>query len=238
MHINCIASRRRADAIMDVKNQKIFRNKKYIYELIEEGEHECQDFKFAITDSRKIARSIAAFANNKGGRLLVGVKDNGMVAGIRNDEEIYMIEQAAERYCKPAQSVEQTLYCVDGKYVLKVDIPSFGKMPVLAQDDNGKWQVYYRVADENVQAPDLFRRMLAATPNDEVLVRFTDAQRWLLQFISKNEVVTLDEIALSGKLSRETIEESVVRLCKMELLTFCYHSGEWKLKIVDSSMSQ
>lgn len=238
MHINCIASRRRADAIMDVKNQKIFRNKKYIYELIEEREHECQDFKFAITDSRKIARSIAAFANNKGGRLLVGVKDNGMVAGIRNDEEIYMIEQAAERYCKPAQSVEQTLYCVDGKYVLKVDIPSFGKMPVLAQDDNGKWQVYYRVADENVQVPDLFRRMLAATPNDEALVRFTDAQRWLLQFISKNEAVTLDEIALSGKLSRETIEESVVRLCKMELLTFCYHSGEWKLKIVDSSMSQ
>lgn len=238
MHINCIASRRRADTIMDVKNQKIFRNKKYIYGLIEEGEHECQDFKFAITDSRKIARSIAAFANNKGGRLLVGVKDNGMVAGIRNDEEIYMIEQAAERYCKPAQSVEQTLYCVDGKYVLKVDIPSFGKMPVLAQDDNGKWQVYYRVADENVQVPDLFRRMLAATPNDEALVRFTDAQRWLLQFISKNEAVTLDEIALSGKLSRETIEESVVRLCKMELLTFCYHSGEWKLKIVDSSMSQ
>ena len=223
---------------MDVKNQKIFRNKKYIYELIEEGEHECQDFKFAITDSRKIARSIAAFANNKGGRLLVGVKDNGTVAGIRNDEEIYMIEQAAERYCKPVQSVEQTLYCVDGKYVLKVDIFSFGKKPVLAQDDNEKWQVYYRVADENVQVPDLFRRMLAATPNDEVLVRFTDAQRWLLQFISKNEVVTLDEIALSGKLSRETIEESVVRLCKMELLTFCYHSGEWKLKIVDSSMSQ
>ena len=238
MHINCIASRRRTDAIMDVKNQKIFRNKKYIYGLIEEGEHECQDFKFAITDSRKIARSIAAFANNKGGRLLVGVKDNGTVAGIRNDEEIYMIEQAAERYCKPVQSVEQTLYCVDGKYVLKVDIPSFDKKPVLAQDDNGKWQVYYRVADENVQVPDLFRRMLAATPNDEVLVRFTDAQRWLLQFISKNEVVTLDEIALSGKLSRETIEESVVRLCKMELLTFCYHSGEWKLKIVDSSMSQ
>lgn len=223
---------------MDVKNQKIFRNKKYIYGLIEEGEHECQDFKFAITDSRKIARSIAAFANNKGGRLLVGVKDNGTVAGIRNDEEIYMIEQAAERYCKPVQSVEQTLYCVDGKYVLKVDISSFDKKPVLAQDDNGKWQVYYRVADENVQVPDLFRRMLAATPNDEVLVRFTDAQRWLLQFISKNEVVTLDEIALSGKLSRETIEESVVRLCKMELLTFCYHSGEWKLKIVDSSMSQ
>ena len=94
------------------------------------------------------------------------------------------------------------------------------------------------MADENVHVPDLFRRMLAATPNDEVLVRFTDAQRWLLQFISKNEVVTLDEIALSGKLSRETIEESVVRLCKMELLTFCYHSGEWKLKIVDSSMSQ
>ncbi len=45
-------------------------------ELIAQGEHVQQDFKFRIDDQRKIARTLCAFANTKGGRLLIGVKDN------------------------------------------------------------------------------------------------------------------------------------------------------------------
>ena len=41
-----------------------FKSRHYIQDLIEEGEHEHQDFKFQISDARKIARSISAFANN------------------------------------------------------------------------------------------------------------------------------------------------------------------------------
>lgn len=52
----------------------------YIQKLIDEGEHVHQDFKFAISDARKIAKSISAFSNTGGGRLLVGVKDNGKIA--------------------------------------------------------------------------------------------------------------------------------------------------------------
>ncbi|MDY5609301.1 MAG: putative DNA binding domain-containing protein, partial [Sodaliphilus sp.] len=52
------------------------KTKDYILQLIDEGEHEHQDFKYQISDAKKIARSISAFANNSGGRLLVGVKDN------------------------------------------------------------------------------------------------------------------------------------------------------------------
>ena len=65
--------------------------KDYIHRLIAEGEHIHQDFKFAISDARKIARSLSAFANTEGGRLLVGVKDNGAIAGGRSEEGIYMI---------------------------------------------------------------------------------------------------------------------------------------------------
>lgn len=59
---------------MEIKNLRAIHDRELIYELIEEGEHEEQDFKFSISDSRKIARSIAAFANNRGGRLLEAVK--------------------------------------------------------------------------------------------------------------------------------------------------------------------
>ena len=52
----------------------------YIQKLIAEGEHQKQDFKFAISDIRKIAKSISAFSNTEGGRLLIGVKDNGKMS--------------------------------------------------------------------------------------------------------------------------------------------------------------
>ena len=73
----------------------------YIHTLIAEGEHQQQDFKFEISDARKIAKTLSAFANTDGGRLLIGVKDNGRIAGVRSEEEKYMIEAAAQLYCIP-----------------------------------------------------------------------------------------------------------------------------------------
>lgn len=81
-------------------------NRNHILQLVTEGEHVHQDFKFAITDACKIARSLSAFSNTEGGRLLVGVKDNGKIAGIRSAEEIYMIEVAATRYCRPSVTLD------------------------------------------------------------------------------------------------------------------------------------
>ena len=73
----------------------------YIKRLIAEGEHQMLDFKFEVSDFRKIARTLVAFSNTDGGRLLVGVKDNGTIAGVRSEEEYFMIEGAARIYCKP-----------------------------------------------------------------------------------------------------------------------------------------
>ena len=75
---------------------KPFTDSDYIHALIAEGEHQQQDFKFEISDARKIAKTLSAFANTDGGRLLIGVKDNGRIAGVRSEEEKYMIEAAAQ----------------------------------------------------------------------------------------------------------------------------------------------
>ena len=98
-------------------------DKAYLQQLIDEGEHQQQDFKFEISDARKIARSLSAFANTDGGRLLIGVKDNGRIAGVRSEEEIYMIEAAARLYCQPQVDIAMHTYTVDGKTVLIAEIP-------------------------------------------------------------------------------------------------------------------
>lgn len=216
---------------MEIKNFRAIHDKEFILELIAEGEHEMQDFKFSISDSRKIARSIAAFANNAGGRLLVGVKDNGNIAGIRSEEEFYMIEQAAEMFCKPAQTVSQVLYSVDGKYVLLVDIKSTQNRPVLAKDDNNSWKAYYRVADENIVAPDILVRIWKTRKRNGVLLNYTNMESDVLHFISTFGACTLKDIMISCHLSRRRVEDIVIFLCSMGLLEIQYISGKWLIAV-------
>ena len=114
--------------------------KTYLLNIISEGEHEHQDFKYQITDAKKIARSISAFANNSGGRLLVGVKDNGNIAGVSSDEEMYMIEQAADMYCRPPQKPQYEIIKAEGKAVLIATIREADEKPVKAPDEKGRWE--------------------------------------------------------------------------------------------------
>ena len=83
--------------------------------LIEQGEHQQLDFKFEVSDSKKIARTLSAFANTDGGRLLIGVKDNGNISGVRSEEEYYMIEAASKMYTQPEVPFEATRWEINGK---------------------------------------------------------------------------------------------------------------------------
>ncbi len=219
---------------MEIKNFKAIHDKEYILELIEQGEHENQDFKFSISDSRKIARSISAFANNSGGRLLVGVKDNGKIAGIRNEEEFYMIEQAAEMYCRPAYKVEQTLYCVEGKYVLFVEVPATNKRPIMAQDDNRQWRAYYRVADENIIAPPTLVEIWKSKKTKGVLLEYSQKEAMVLQFISQKGMATLQEIEVNCHLSNASATDIVVFLCSMDVLECQYVNGKWQFVVPEA----
>ena len=129
---------------------KLLTDTDYIHALIAEGEHQQQDFKFEISDARKIAKTLSAFANTDGGRLLIGVKDNGKIAGVRSEEEKYMIEAAAQLYCIPEVEYTMQTYIVEGRQVLVATIEETPHKPVYAKDENGKPLAYLRIKDENI----------------------------------------------------------------------------------------
>ena len=96
---------------------------KYIKELIEQGENQILDFKFEVSDSKKIARSLVAFANTDGGILLIGVKDNGKIAGVRSEEEYFMLETATQIFCRPEVKFSALEWNIEGKVVYEVKVP-------------------------------------------------------------------------------------------------------------------
>jgi predicted HTH transcriptional regulator len=71
--------------------------------LIQTGEGTYLEFKKTTPSPEKIAREIAAFANTKGGTILVGVDDYKNITGIRAYyEEEYLLQKAAHECCVPA----------------------------------------------------------------------------------------------------------------------------------------
>lgn len=217
-----------------MKDIKAIKGKFYIQRLIEEGEHEHQDFKFAISDARKIARSISAFANNDGGRLLVGVKDNGNIAGVRNEEDIYVIEQAAQMYCRPSQKVEFTAFKTEGgAVVIKADIAKATHRPVQAQESNGSWHTYYRVKDENIVASELMVRAWRKKESKSgSLLLLSDVESSLVNNIEANNAISLEEFMKISRLSQRSAEEIIIKLYTMGIIDFVYSGNSFKIALL------
>ncbi|MBW6492180.1 MAG: ATP-binding protein [Lentimicrobium sp.] len=164
----------------------------HISKLISEGEHQQLDFKFGVTDSKKIARSLAAFANTDGGRLLLGVKDNGVIAGVRSDEEYYMIEAGANLYCKPEVFFDMKEWEEGGKTVLEIIIPKSIHAPHSAPDKEGKYRVYVRVGDKNFPANGVIRKVWRKKKDPKgVYIEYKTAERTLLAYLEVHKRITL-----------------------------------------------
>lgn len=190
----------------------------YIKKLIEEGEHQMLDFKFEISDSKKIARTLVAFANTDGGRLLIGVKDNGSISGIRSEEEKYMIESAAQMYCNPIVKFQTREWVVNGKTVLEVIVPK-SKNKHKAPDHNNAYKVYIRVKDQNILADRILLKIWKYQNNKHnINVTFTEAEMFLLKYLNSNERITLEEFGIKAKISRKEAERILVNFTLMNMI--------------------
>lgn len=175
----------------------------HIQRLVAEGEHIHQDFKFEISDARKIARSISAFANTEGGRLLVGVKDNGKIAGIRSEEEIYMIEAAANMYCQPTVNLQTRTYHVEGKTVLEIYINEVHSKPVYALDEMNTPKAYIRIKDENILATPVHLKVWQHSKKDTGrFVCFTEKEQRLLDILKSEKQLTLNQCCKLTRINR------------------------------------
>jgi len=194
----------------------------YISRLIQQGEHQTQDFKYCISDSRKIARSLVAFANTDGGRLLIGVKDNGRIAGVRSDEEYYMVESAAKMYSNPPINFTTKQHTIEGKTVLEVIVEPSPEKPHFARDDEGKWWAYFRKDDENRLANKVMIEVWKRQKRtDGILINYSDNEKILLDYLEKNEKISVSKYSRIAHLSYKKAEEIIINFRTLNILKDC-----------------
>jgi predicted HTH transcriptional regulator len=188
-----------------------------IKQLIEAGEGLKLDFKQLIQNPRKIAKSMVSFANTEGGVLLIGVRDNGSIAGIKSEEEVHMLELAASFHCKPEVTYRIQEISIDGKTILNVYIPKGNDKPYYARGEDDKWWVYVRVNDKCILASkttvDFMRSQDKATQ-----LSLGKLEQGILRFIAENEKTTLPEICKQFNLGKRRSSRILVDLMKLQAI--------------------
>lgn len=201
-------------------------DKRYLLNLIGEGEHQRQDFKYRVDDARKLARSVSAFANTDGGRLLIGVRDDGFIAGVRKEGEIYVMHQAAYKYCQPEASIRFDTYHAEGRTVVIATVPPSDKKPICAQDEDNQMRAYIRVKDENIVAsPVLFALWRESQKSQGALITYNDDIRQLLGVMQGQ--LTLKQIVLLSKLPRHKVVNLLANLIRFGTVKWEYLEQEF-----------
>ena len=191
----------------------------YILKYIAEGEHQQQDFKMRIDDSKKIAKTLAAFANSDGGRLLIGVKDNGTVCGCPIEEEIHMIEAAADMYCEPKVQFETQQWKVDFMNVLEVFVPPSGRRPHFAINEGDKKKAYVRRGDQNFKANGVLLKVWEHDQESvDVNFEYDEEKEELFDKMKNKESLGFMAVSRITRLNPQQTEELLAQLIAWEVV--------------------
>ena len=201
-------------------------DKKYLLDLIRQGEHQQQDFKYRVSDACKLAKSVSAFANTDGGRLLIGVRDDGHLSGVRSEEEIYMMHQAAYKYCKPEPSIQFDTFHVDGRTIVVATVPPSDKRPVCAQTEEGKMRAYIRINDENIVASPVHLALWRESQKPQgSIMTYNDTIRHLLDVMTGQQA--LNQIVRQSRLPRPKVITLLARLIHFSIVKCEYTNQQF-----------
>ncbi len=194
--------------------------------LIEDGESSTVEFKQRFTEYSKIAKEMIAFANTRGGFIIVGVNDDGKISGVQSEKsEANLLIETAENYCEPPVKYSIHYVEVDSKEVVVFEIAESNTKPHRMQDykrevDLNTVQVFIRVNDKSVPASKEMIKILQARSNQAPLTNYEISrnEKIAFEFLETNETITVAQLQEAANLSKRRASRTLIKMVRAELL--------------------
>lgn len=180
--------------------------------LLWQGENDQVDFKQRVTQPEKIARTMVSFANTRGGIILIGVKDNGVICGIDPEEEKHTLHLAANFFCDPPVTLAYEEVEVDHHTVLKVTIQESTHKPHFAKVKEDDWRSYVRVKDTSVQTSKMVNKVLERETSQFEQLPLDRHELAALDLLHKQPRITLKQYMKAANLSERRAYRILVKL--------------------------
>lgn len=184
---------------------------------IEEGEGLTTEFKRRVSTAGKIAREMIAFANTRGGVMLFGIDDDKTVVGVDSEKaELEEITLAAEHLSDPPIEYVVTIFNMDNRDVICIEIPESKRKPHFLVDDTDERNAYVRVGEHSVHASREMIRVLRhqSADDDPVRLVFGEAEKRLFTWFDAHDRITVKEYARLINVSDRRASRLLVRLVR------------------------
>ncbi|MFT6867084.1 MAG: putative HTH transcriptional regulator [Cyclobacteriaceae bacterium] len=208
-----------------------------IKKLVYGGENETVEFKRKISHPEKVIREIVAFANTKGGLLLVGVDDDKTIPGLKDVvEEDYLMQKAIKELCRPSIIFETHMIKLNEKRsILCYEIKPSPTKPHYAfekkQHRYGK--AFIRVEDRSIQASPEIRKILKFNnkPTD-MQFSYGENEKKLFNYLKDNEYITLNQFREITGLDYKPCSLMLINMVLANALKIIpQESGDWYLAV-------
>jgi hypothetical protein len=162
------------------------------------------------------------------------VRDDGNLSGVRSEEEIYMMHQAAYRYCRPEASIKFDTYHIEGRTIAVATIPPADKRPVCAVSDEGKERAYIRIADENIVASPVHLAIWREAQNPRgTMMPYTETVSKLLAAM-QGERLPLNVIVRRAAIARPRVISLLARLIRFHVAQWKYAEQQFLFSLTDN----
>ncbi|PID50334.1 MAG: ATP-dependent DNA helicase RecG [Proteobacteria bacterium] len=131
--------------------------------IVDRGEDGLHQFKADVTNVNALAAEMVAFSNSAGGIMLIGVKDNGVFAGLTRDDMSrlnQLVSNAASQSVHPAVNPQTQNIVTENGLVMVVEVPKGISKPYM--DNNGLIWVKSGADKRKVTAREEIQRMYQA----------------------------------------------------------------------------
>lgn len=109
-----------------------------LIDILSRGEDSRHQFKADITNANSLAAEVVAFSNSSGGRIFIGVNDDGSVRGLSNDDVArlnQLIANAATNNVRPAMAPLTENVTHPNGIVLVITVPEGISKPYMVAQD-------------------------------------------------------------------------------------------------------
>jgi len=121
-----------------------------LLDMVARGEGRSLEFKRGLPRDDRLARTLCAFANTRGGMLLVGVTDNGGVHGVHRPEEVLAdVQRIGREYVDPPIEVLAQIVKRNGVSVVACQVGVSEDRPHAALRGEDEEVVVVRVGSSN-----------------------------------------------------------------------------------------
>lgn len=193
-------------------------------QLVALGEGPHLEFKRRVPGAERITKEVIAFANTRGGRLLLGVADDGAIVGVRDaEEEEFALRRALNEHAEPhvAFSTER-IEVTKKRNVIVVFVPDSSEKPHFLTDGNGGPRAaYVRVDHMSVEAsPEAVRLMRVRRNPTDVLFEFGEKEQALMRYLDSYGRISVEQFASLADISPRRASQTLVLLTRANVLQF------------------